>query len=923
MDGRQKCISVGQVCASRGINVGHLHMSNGSNFLSQTIKCVSVTAVVTLSVSFSAFTHANTGRIGEWTTKYGTSNTSYTEHECALCHTSTTPPYAWNSYGLAVMAHGVVGAITQPNSNVDGDTDAWGQPCTQELEISLRMNPGISFDIPPDTLNCGSKPIAKNDPDSSKPDDPNFKVAAGETLNTDDPGVLENDIDKDLGNTKKVSMPLNNHHLVYGTITLSEDGSFIYTPDPGVTDKTDTFEYKVKDNTSYESVSAATVKIKIGKPICVLSSNENKVDFGANKVGSPTQSIDIKLINSGEGTCDVTMDAVPPTSNAFKIAASLPISIGSSAETTVTVSYSPSASVTDEEKLRFTTQKAQIVDIDLSGSGFYAPVITATDLHVNSTGYVTSVTPSATATDEEDGKVKTKVSSIEPPVTDNNYRPGRYTITYTAEDSNGHISTESKILDILPLIRMDGARMVGAGQTVEIPVTLNGNAPDNKPVIIQYQVSGTAPSSKYNITDGALTINSGDTGFLTVHTVDHSEPEPDGTIIITLSSVSSGNAVLSDQKTYTVVVTDNQISPVIDSLQISQSSVISQQVYRDRGAITVTANATDGNGNGDTLTYDWSASDAALSGVASGKIFTVDPSIPNNGTYTVSVAVSNGTSTVNQSIVLVLKTTAPTLDAANDSDSDGDSDEDGIKDAIEGRGDTDGDGMPDYLDPVNDPTLLNAFVSDSTPNYRRLLNTTAGLRLSLGMLALQAQDPSTGYVGAKIKTGDVKDISGTPVSDSSYDAVSGIYDFEIHGLSDAQRTAQIVIPLASSIPAGATVRKFADGTWYSFVENASDNIKSVASVNGECPIAGSSDYQAGLITFKNCLQLTMTDGGPNDADGQANGVISDPVTLAVPAEDNTPSAAPTSPPKSKSGGAIGLWWLLLGPVLVGMQRRKR
>lgn len=953
VEGKQNCISVGQVCASRGINVGHLHMSNGSNFLSQTIKCVSVTAAVTLGASFSAFTHANPTVRDAWQSVYG-SSTSDTKADdffgndsgnaCYLCHdyyqnNHVPASGTWNDYGKAISARldtlmdaanprpdygsteytnlakqAITYAVNHDlngntNTNIDADADEWGQPCTTSYEILEGFLPGYSGNHP---INCGSAPTAASD---------NYQTAYQTLLTVSTPanGLLANDSDPDSGNTRSVASHTSPSNAK--NFAMNDDGTLSYTPKDGFVG-TDTFTYRVKDNTDLTSTNSATVTITVGAPQCSLFAEPSSLDFRATPVGSSTTE-PITLTNRGVGTCSVTTSTVAPTSSAFSRSTNSPFNIGSGGTATVNVSYSPLAATPDAGALRLVTNETnnvQAINITLSGSGFYAPVITAGDRQVNSTGYVTSVTPNATATDEEDGLVTTAVTSI-PSVIDNNYRPGRYTITYTATDSNSHTTTTTQTLDVLPLVSLGGERMVGAGQTVEIPVTLNGNAPDNNPVIIQYQVSGTAPSSKYNITDGALTINGGGTGFLTVHTVGHSVPESDGTIIITLSSVPSGNAVLSDQKTYTVVITDNQISPVIDSLQILQSSVISQQVYRDGSAITVTANATDGNG--DTLTYDWSASDAALSGVASGKIFTVDPSIPNNGTYTVSVAVSDATSIVNQSIVLVLKTTAPTLDAANDSDSDGDSDEDGIKDAIEGRGDTDGDGMPDYLDPVNDPTLLNAFVSDSTPNYRRLLNTTAGLRLSLGMLALQAQDASTGYVGAKIKTGDVKDISGTPVSDSSYDAVSGIYDFEIHGLSDAQRTAQIVIPLASSIPAGANVRKFADGTWYSFVENASDNIKSAASVNGECPIAGSSDYQAGLITFKNCLQLTMTDGGPNDADGQANGVISDPVTLAVPAEDNTPSAAPTSPPKRKSGGAIGLWWLLLGPVLVGMQRRKR
>ena len=39
---------------------------------------------------------------------------------------------------------------------------------------------------------------------------------------------------------------------------------------------------------------------------------------------------------------------------------------------------------------------------------------------------------------------------------------------------------------------------------------------------------------------------------------------------------------------------------------------------------------------------------------------------------------------------------------------------------------------------------------------------------------------------------------------------------------------------------------------------------------------------SGIILGHGCLELTVQDGGPNDADGAANGTIADPGGLAVP-----------------------------------------
>ena len=65
-----------------------------------------------------------------------------------------------------------------------------------------------------------------------------------------------------------------------------------------------------------------------------------------------------------------------------------------------------------------------------------------------------------------------------------------------------------------------------------------------------------------------------------------------------------------------------------------------------------------------------------------------------------------------------------------------------------------------------------------------------------------------------------------------------------------------------------------------FVEDASNMIMSADSSNGVCPAAGSDEYGPGWYIGDDCLQLMIEDGGPNDADGVANGVVIDPSGVA-------------------------------------------
>ena len=58
--------------------------------------------------------------------------------------------------------------------------------------------------------------------------------------------------------------------------------------------------------------------------------------------------------------------------------------------------------------------------------------------------------------------------------------------------------------------------------------------------------------------------------------------------------------------------------------------------------------------------------------------------------------------------------------------------------------------------------------------------------------------------------------------------------------------------------------------------------------NGNCPVPLSNSYQNGLLEHHQCIELTIEDGGPNDADELKNGSIEDPGVLA-----STKNQAPT------------------------------
>ena len=171
---------------------------------------------------------------------------------------------------------------------------------------------------------------------------------------------------------------------------------------------------------------------------------------------------------------------------------------------------------------------------------------------------------------------------------------------------------------------------------------------------------------------------------------------------------------------------------------------------------------------------------------------------------------------------------------------------------------------------------------------------------------------------------------GIPV-DFGFSHSGGYYDF-ITPATAPGGTTQVVLSLTAPLPTAFVYRKYKNGSWSSFVTNASDNLKSAQGTGpgGSCPAPGNAAYASPATAGHYCLQLTITDGGPNDADGNLNSSVRDPggvATVVATFQDNRTSgssgcslgAAPVNPLER------GDWWLLLGFVawMGFVVRRKR
>lgn len=116
------------------------------------------------------------------------------------------------------------------------------------------------------------------------------------------------------------------------------------------------------------------------------------------------------------------------------------------------------------------------------------------------------------------------------------------------------------------------------------------------------------------------------------------------------------------------------------------------------------------------------------------------------------------------------------------------------------------------------------------------------------------------------------------------------FDFTITGLTGAaNEMAEIVLPLATPIPANAIYRKYnATLGWHTFDESAGDTVES-GQGTGAPVDCSAAVFASGLTTGNDCVRLTILNGGPNDNDGALDTTIMDPggVASAVIPVDNT------------------------------------
>ncbi len=509
------------------------------------------------------------------------------------------------------------------------------------------------------------------------------------------------------------------------------------------------------------------------------------------------------------------------------------------------------------------------------------------DKTIHSSGLLTTVDLGiATTVDGKDGVISAIPDNSGP------FRPGIHTISWTATDAAGNATTSTtQTINIIPMVDFAIDQISNEGTTATVSVHLNG--PITSDLSIPFTLSGTAASDDYDIATNSISITSGNvSGNVSVIVTDADATEVDETLIFTMGDLTALGVITGHKTTHTITITEQNIAPKI-SLLMTQDDTHTSTVVADADPdpdnvtiifATVVASVTDSNA---ITVFDWNASDNTLvdsDGDPTDDTFTFNPSLLNVGTYTIVVKVDDGDLVTTQKHRFKVVVSVP---------------------ADEDHEDRDDDGIADQYDEI---ALSHVIALQQADQFRHLVETQPGLQLRLGAIAFESVTNGLQVSAATIETY----ATSIQSPNDDYFNVGGLFDFEIHGLSQTGDSALVVIPLRTAIPANPHYRKLMRSGWQAFIIDEKNTLASASGSNGSCPPTNSSAYRQGLTPGHLCIQLQLEDGGPNDADGEANGVITDPGGVAVePLASERPPPQEVLPLPATGGGALYSVLLLL------------
>lgn len=630
----------------------------------------------------------------------------------------------------------------------------------------------------------------------------------------------------------------DNDNLVIEVVTQPQFGSlmlqgqvFSYQPQADYHGN-DSYSYLVTDGEARSAIATAAITIRsindtpVAEPdsfsLPYQQSGRYMLDVLANDSDVDGHAITIVGAKASVGTLSIVEQQLQ-----YELSASI--------QGSVTIEYI----ITDPEQALSTGTAI----VTITDGAENAPSITASaDILVNATGLFTRVDlGTAMAIDSQGNPLA--VSVLDNKVI---FAPGIHQVYWQAVDSNGRVAIASQQVRVNPQVSLAKNRIVAEQQNYTTHVYLNGPALDY-PMVVPYTISGSADADDHDLVSGEVVIESGVMTDINFTVFADNVVEADETLIITLDESLN----LGGQSSNTITISEANIAPNV-SVMISQGSEQRPFVLANDDLVTITAMVSDNNPD-DTTSISWLADDERIIKQASSEHeFTFSAKDLDIGVYTVQVTATDDASQSLATTVTAYFEVVAGLPELTSTDTDNDL----LPDNFEGYQDFDNNGLVDHLDAISACNVMPEQIAETSQFLvegetgaclRKTFTQTENITAAMQIFADQLPEDL-----AMINTG-------------------GYFSFVVSELERIGDSYRIVFPQRMPIPAMAVYRKFINGEWINFNTDNGDQVYSAHGERGYCPAPGSTQWQVGLKEGDWCVQLLITDGGDNDADGIQNG----------------------------------------------------
>jgi hypothetical protein len=467
------------------------------------------------------------------------------------------------------------------------------------------------------------------------------------------------------------------------------------------------------------------------------------------------------------------------------------------------------------------------------------------------------------------------------------FLPGVYTLTWRAVDSRGVESTVHQTLNVWPIVSTGHDISLGyvAGNSGSFRIALNGPAPVY-PFEVGYTVSGYLQG--HDLVSGSTEFVDGEVEKNVYLAVTATAPAgtPEQRVIVELAP-DGLNLGARHTLAITLLTANVAASVNVSGVQDGEPRPV---FTRDGDPITLSVEILDPN-SADTHTIEWSAPAGAVFTVVDGALIVEPGSLP--------AGVHRFVVTVTDHAAPPSRTSFPFDVVIADAPA-------ALPDGSAGWAPSGLPIHPDYL-----PQTRNVLPERTRGLQSYLIEGDAGLQLALGSTALLQGLYQAELTGAAL---------GSLTPDSVQNS-GGMFDFEIRSLPRVGQSTSVVLAQRAPLDTQAVYRIYdpTTGRWSSFVAAAADALASAPSVDGACPPPASDAYRPGLNAGDRCVRLTLSDGGPNDTDGAANGKITQ---LGGVAGMNVVSISASGSGK-RGGGAIDPLLLVFAALVLALRQVRR